>query len=303
MRKLCILAVALCSLTVVSSAAAQVVAVPLSFNNAVLTTPGFKNVVLVSPNTNPITATAQFDTSTGAFTIAPGDFSFPTFSFTTPVPGTLHVSLNGPATGQFNPTTGAITVLADFVATINLNGVGSCAADSGHQTYSTSNSTVYPGVAFPATPTGPVTGPGAFTGGWSTVQATGSGCSLLASALDGPGGLWISKNVNPPAAKLSMSTAPRKTTRRVGRPATIKVTIVNAGNLAASDVSVCVSAPKAIHIAGAMCRTASSLAAGKKQIFTFKAKSKAAGKFAIRFEATATGVSNATRTVTLKVRK
>jgi hypothetical protein len=300
MRRVCILAVA--SLAVAGSAQAATVPVPLSFNHAIITTPGFKYVTLVKPSTKPITATAQFDQTNVTFTIAPAEFHFPTFSFTTPVPGTLQVSLNGPATGQFNPTTGAITMTADFVSTINLTSIGTCTADSGSQTYTTSNKTVYPGLAFPATASGAATGPGALSGGWPNVQMTGSACPLVSSALNGPGGLWISKDVNPP--KLKIAAAPTKATKTVGQSITIKVTVKDVGGVAARKVKVCESAPKAVRrVRGTACRKIASLPAGTKKTMTFKVKGTHTGKFKVKFSAGATGVSTVHAATLLRIKK
>jgi hypothetical protein len=299
MRRICILAVALASLAVAAPAGAQVSPVPLSFNNAVLTTPGFKDVVLVSPKTQPITATAQFDSSTGTFTIAAADFNFPKYSFTTPVPGSLQASLNGPASGQFNPATGALTMTADLQTTINLNGIGTCTADPGSQTYSTSNSVVYPGVAFPKAVTGPVTGPGAFTGGWPSITATGTACSLVASSLNGPGGLWISKNVSPPALSVAAS---RTATDKVGKSTTINVTIQDTGNVAATGVSVCTTAPRSAHVTAAKCRTIGTLPGQAKKTLKFKFTGTAPGKFVVKFTAAGTDVTTVSKTVTVKVK-
>jgi hypothetical protein len=301
MRRICILAAGLFSLAVAAPAGAQVIAVPLSFNYAVLNTPGLKDQEIVSPSGTPITATAHFDESTGTFTIAPADLNFPTYSFTTPVPGNLQVALKNPATGGFNPATGALTMSADFVATINLNGLGSCTADSGQQTYSTSLSTVYPGVPFPKTATGPVTGPGAITGGWSSVQSSGSACGIVAPYLNGPGGLWISKNVPIPAPKLAVS-APKKSSAKVGKSKTIAVTVSDTGTLGATKVTVCAAAPKKAGLKGSACKQIASLAEGAHQVVKFTLKPKHAGKFSVKFTATETGVKNAVTTVVLKVK-
>jgi hypothetical protein len=302
MRKLCILAVGLFSLALAAPAGAQVISVPLSFNYAVLNTPGLKDEQVVSPSTNPITATAQFDESTGTFTVQPNQFNFPTYSFTTPVPGTLAVALKNPATGSFNPATGALTMSADFVATINLNGLGACTADSGQQTYSTSNSTVYPGVAFPKTATGPVTGPGAITGGWQSVTSSGPACAIVASYLNGPGGLWISKNVPVPTPTLAIS-APKKASERLGKSTTVAVTVRDTGTLQATTVTVCAAAPKKVSVKGSDCKQIASIAAGSSKVVKFTLKGKHAGKFAVKFTAKETGVKNAVGTTSLKVVK
>jgi hypothetical protein len=301
MRRICILAVGLFSLAIAAPAVAQTIPVPLSFNYAVLNTPGLHNQETVSPNGPPITATAQVDPNTGTFTIAPADLNFPTYSFTSPVPGNLQVSLKNPATGGFNPATGALTMSADFVATINLNGLGSCTADSGTQTYSTSNSTVYPGVAFPKTATGAETGPGAITGGWPNVTSSGPACGIVASYLDGPGGIWISKNVPIPAPALAIS-APKKSSAKVGKSTTVSVTVSDTGTLGATKVTVCAAAPKKAGLKGSACKQIASLAQGAHQVVKFTFKPKHAGTVHVKFTATETGVKNAVTTLNLKVK-
>jgi len=300
-RKVCLLIVTLGALGLAdSAAAAPPLTMPLTFNNAVLTTPGFPNTVLVTPASTPVTATATLVPGTGAFTIKPSDFNFPTYSFTTPLPGSFQITLKNPATGQFNAATGALSITADFVATVNLNGVGSCSADAGTQTYSTSSSAVYPGVAFPANANGATTGPGAITGGWQSIQSSGSACSLVASALNGPGGLWLSKDIAPPKPKLSISAA-HKAKGTVGKSTTLKVTVANRGKLVGTSIKVCAKAPKSVHVAGAKCKTIAQLAVGAKKTLKFKLKPTKAGSFTVKFKASESGISSAKTKVALKV--
>jgi hypothetical protein len=202
MRKFGILAgVGLTFLVLAGAASADtILRVPLSFNNAVLGTAA-GDLVVASPATPPITAVAQVDETNDTFTITPDAISFPTASFTTPIPGTATIALGSPATGQLNLATGQLVLSADFHATVAVTGLGSCEVDTGTQTFSTDQTNLYAGRRFPITPDGSgfVTGAGAISGGWTSLTNTaGPACALLGSALGGGGSLWISRNVPPP---------------------------------------------------------------------------------------------------------
>lgn len=306
MRKLSILAAAALSLAVADVASAQTTPVPLSFDNAVLNTPATPNAVLVSPSTTPITATADVDLTTGAFTIDPANLHFPSRSFTSPAPGSIQVSLGAPATGQLIPATGQVALTADFTAQITITGVGGCAIDTGSQTYSTENSTVYPGKRFPTGPTGVATGPGAITGGWATLpDGTGPGCTLLNSLVKGPGGLWISNGVAPPApAKVSLSSTPAKKTVAAGKSVGFTAKVKNTGGLRSSIVTVCVATPKKLSVIGKKCKSVGGLAAGASSTAKFKVKAAktAKGSYKVQFSATGKGLTKATASSTLKVK-
>jgi len=308
MRKLCTLAAAVLSLTVVDSATAAPAPLSLTFDHAVLTTPATPDTVLVSPAT-PITMTAQYDASTGNFTVAPADFYFPSSTFTNPVPGSIQIVLGAPASGNFDASTGQLTMTADYVADITVTGVGSCTIDPGPHTYSTDNSTVYPGTRFPATANSLSTGPGAITGGWTTVPpGTGDACGLLNSAVDGPGGFWFSKGIAPPApkvpAQLSLSASPAIATVTAGKSVSFTATVKNGGGTAATGVTLCVASPKPVHVRGQKCKSLGTLAAGssEKAKFDFKTAKSAHGTYKVLLTSTGKGVTGVKRTLTVKVK-
>jgi len=308
-HRLCILAASILSLTIVPAAAAQPAPVTLTFDHAVLTTPATPDTVIVSPAT-PVTMTAQYDASTGDFTVAPASFSLPPSTFTSPVPGSIQIVLGSPASGHFDASTGQLTMTADYVADITVTGVGSCTIDSGMQTYSTELSTVYPGTPFPATPNGLLTGPGAISGGWSTLPAgTGSACSLIDSAVDGPGGFWFSKGIAPPTspapATLSLSSTPARVTIAAGKSASFTATVKNTGGATASNVKVCIAAPKPLTVQGPKCRSLGSLNGGMSMQakFTLKTSRTAHGSYTVRFTATGTGVPLVKHASTLNIKK
>jgi hypothetical protein len=300
MRKFGILAVAgLTSLALVGTASADtILPIPLSFNNAVLGTAA-GDLVVASPATAPITATAQVDESNGTFTIAQNAISFPTASFMTPVPGTATIALAGPATGQLNPATGQLGFTADFQATVNVTGLGMCTVDTGPQTYSTDQTNLYAGQRFPITPDGSgfVTGAGAISGGWASLAGTsGPACALLGSALGGKGSLWISRNVSPPTpAALTLASSPAKAKVTAGKSVTLNETVKNTGGSAASSVTVCAVAPKALKLRGPKCQTIVTIAGGSSTVakFTFQASKTAKGNLAVSFTAKASGVTKA----------
>jgi hypothetical protein len=305
MRKLGILAVAGLSslvLTGVASAADTIAPVPLSFNNAVLGTAA-GSLVVASPATAPITATANVDTSNGTFTINPNQISFPNASFTTPVPGTATIALKGPAMGQLNPATGQLGFTADFEATVSVTGLGSCTVDTGPQTYSTDQTNILPGQRFPAGDTGFITGAGAISGGWPSLASTnGAACALLGSALSGSGSLWISRNISPPA-KLAMTVVP-KAKVTAGKSVKLSVKVANSGIGAAQNVKVCVSVPKVLKAHGPKCVTVATIAASGSatETFTLKALPKAkGGNYKVKFTASTTGAAAPPASETVKV--
>jgi hypothetical protein len=215
--------------------------IALSFNNVVLDTPATGDAALVSPSTQPLNVTADVDITTGAFTVAPSDFSAPTYTFTAPTPGTATVTLDGPATGAVDLATGALTLTADFQATITANDIGSCTIDTGPETLTTATTLPLPGLSFPVGVTGFITGDGAFGVGWSSLPAgTGTVCALLNSAIDGPGGLYIARTTPP---ELAVTLAGPKFVK-VGTTATVAVTLANAGGADTSAVKVCLAARK-----------------------------------------------------------
>jgi hypothetical protein len=308
MRKICTLAAVALSLTVVETATAAPAPVSLTFDHAVLSTPATPDTVLVSPAT-PVTMTAQYDPSTGDFTVAPSTLYFPTSTFTNPLPGSIRIVLGAPASGTFDASTGQLTLTADFVADITVNSVGSCTIDPGTQTYSTSNSTIYPGTPFPLTATGLSTGPGAFTGGWATVPpGTGDACGLLNSAVDGHGGFWFSEGIAPPAssvpAKLSLSARPASATVTAGGSVNLTATVKNTGGTSAKGVTVCVVSPKPLHVHGPKCKALGTLAPGsaKEARFELTTAKSASGSYKLQLTSAGSGLTRVKRTSTVKVK-
>ncbi|HTU30464.1 MAG TPA: hypothetical protein VMF07_13860 [Solirubrobacteraceae bacterium] len=306
-RKLIVAAAVLAvSLTAAASASAQTTPVPLSFNHFVLDTPATPYAQVVSPSTQPLTITADVDMSTGQFTVQPSDFSAPTDHFTQPLPGSVTIALASPATGQVDPTTGAVTLDADFTATVTLNGDGSCVKTTGPLTLSTAATTPLPGTAFPAGTTGVVTGTGAFGAGWSTLApGTGTACGLVDPATAGKGGIWISRNISPATALASITPklsvkAPKRSTVKRGKVAKVKVTLANTGASDTKSVKVCLAAKKPLSPTRS-CKTVKKPAKGSKHTMTFKVKTKKAKVRSYKLKLTATGLK--AKTVTLKIKK
>jgi hypothetical protein len=278
--------------------------IPLSFNHVVLETPGTGAAQLVTPSTQPLTALAEVDTTTGAFTIAPSSFSAPTYSFTKPVPGTASMALASPASGTVDFLTGGLTLTGDFLATINLGADGSCVVNTGSKTLSTAAVAPLLGSPFPAGSTGVVIGNGAFGVSWKTLPASsdGSACALLNSILDGPGGLWISRGIASSAAKpatLSLKALDKTTSVRAGKSASVKVTLANSGDAAAKTVKVCLKGKKGIVVSS--CQTVKALAANSKHSLVFKVSTKKSLKAGSdKLTLSATGLRS--QTLTLKVK-
>lgn len=286
------------------AAPAQALDVPLAFDNAVLDTPATPNSVVVSPDGAPITATADVDPATGAFTIDPANFDFPLYSFSEPIPGTIDVFLNAPATGQVDFTTGQVDMTADYRAEVTTQ-LGVCNVNTGPLLQSTENKKPLPGVRFPAGPTGVVSGPGAIAVSWSSLTASSDpGCNLIGPFVSGPGGFWISKGIAPPAEEpdyevvaLGVKVKPKVRTAKKNKRATFNVTVRNPGDVDATGVKLCAKVGKGKK----RCVSLGIIAARAKEVTKVTARARRTSK--IVFTAKGTGVKQGRTTATLKIKK
>jgi hypothetical protein len=304
------------ALGVPSAAQAQNLDVPLEFDYAVLDTPATPDANVVTPEGEPIRATANVDPSTGDFTVQPENFDFPKYTFSSPVQGSIDVILNAPARGKVDFTTGQVTFDADFEAQVDVTGLGACNLDTGVLTMSTEKDEPLPGVRFPPGPTGVVTGPGAMTVDWESLPpGTGPGCSIINAFVGGPGGFWISKGIAPPSeggeydgATLKVAAKPSKKKVKAGSAVPLKVSVSNSGDEAAEGVTVCMTPAKGLKPKKRTCKAYGDIAAGKKRAKTFVVKtpkSATTQTYKVVFKATATGVKagKATATITATGKK
>jgi plastocyanin len=111
----------------------------------------------------------------------------------------------------------------------------------------------------------------------------------------------------PGEAALDLSVKPRRQSVKVGKLATFTATATNRGDAEASDVKVCVKAPKKkVKVVGKTCAAPASLAADDSIApkFKLKPKRKAAGKkLTIAFTAKSPDAENVKTTATLKVKR
>jgi hypothetical protein len=290
--------------------------VPLSFNNAVLDVPGAHNSVVISPSTAPLNVKATISTppsgTVQAFTIDPADFDFPQFNFTSPVTGSIDAHLGHTATGSFDAATGKVDLTADIVADITVLG-NPCSVDAGDLTFSTDNpGPPLPGTRFPAGPTGVVTGAGAFVASWATLPpGTGSGCAIVNGLTNGPGGLWISRNITPnfggggggtPALDIDGKAKKKKV--EAGKKEKLTATLTNTGTADVTGAQVCAKVKN--HKTKPKCDDIGTLAAGAsaKAKFSVKTKNKDEGdKLKAKFtgSGTNTGLASVKDTVKFKV--
>lgn len=304
-------ALAVAALLLAAPASAYAGDVALEFDNAVLDTPGTPDSVVVDPSGPPIRATAALDEATGAFTVAPATFDFPEYSFSSPVPGTVDVILNTPATGQFDLATGQVTLSANFQAQISISGFGDCNIDTGPVVLSTENAEPLQGRRFPAGVPGFVTGDGAVTVSWPSLPpGTGSGCSLIEPFVNGPGGFWMSRGISPTpeeqpqydVANLAVSVKPARRKVKSGRKATLRAVVRNTGDATAGNVRLCVNPPKAKR----KCIGVGNLAGGKAARAKFRITApKVFNKkrtFKVRFKAKGDGVTPGKATARLIVK-
>jgi hypothetical protein len=296
-------AVACVCLGATASAGAATIPVPLSFNHVVLDTPSTHNAQIVTPSTQPLTVTAEVDTMTGDFTVQPSGFSMPSYSFSSPVPGTVTVALKQPATGNVNFVTGAVTMNADLLANIAIESYGSCQKDTGPLTLSTSTTQPLPGQNFPAGTTGVASGPGAFGAGWSSLApGTGQACSVVDPAVQGKGGFWVSRDISPvPPAVAAAAKAPKRT--KPGKTAKVTVTVRDTGGADANPIKACLTDPRPLS-PKTSCQTVKSLAQGASKTLTFKVRTnkKKKGRYALKLRVTGKGISSVSKKVTLVVR-
>lgn len=289
MRRLAIPAALLALL--LAAPAAKAVDVGVTFDYAVLDTPATPDATVVSPDGEPIKATAAVNETTGAFTIEPAAFDFPQYSFSDPIPGTIDVFLNSQATGLLDFATGQVTMAADFRAEV-VTQLGTCNVNTGPITMSTENSEPLPGQRFPAGASGVVTGPGALSVSWQSLSVGSEpGCSLIGQFVNGPGGFWISKGIAPPkeqpqyeVAALGVSVKPKKKTVKKNKKAKFKVTVSNPGDTTASDVELCAKVGKGKR----RCIDVGDIAAGARRTSKVTARAKKTSK--VVFKATGDGV-------------
>jgi plastocyanin len=111
----------------------------------------------------------------------------------------------------------------------------------------------------------------------------------------------------PPEPELSLSVAPRRATAKAGRSAKFTATLANSGDGPATQVEICVDAPRRlVKVSGEPCATAESLDPDQELAprFTLKPTRKARGKkVRITFTATAMDVDPEVETATLKVKR
>ena len=287
-----------------AAAPAGAVPVSLQFDHVVLDTPATPKAQVVKPGGQPLVVQSDVDPSTGNFTVQPSGFTMPAYTFTSPAPGSATVSLKSPATGNVNFATGALTLNADLIATITIQGYGSCTKDTGPLTLSTATTAPLPGQNFPAGATGVATGNGAFGAGWSTLApGTGAACSLIDGATAGKGGFWISRGISPVPATLGLSTGKLKA-NKPGSTSSVKVSVTAKGNNDTSPVKVCLVAAKGLS-PKSKCQTISSLTMGKAKTLTFKVKSAKKdkkGNYALKLTASGTGVATVRKTLKLAVK-
>ena len=283
----------------------------LTFHNVVLNTFALGGVAVVKPSGTPLTVGVNVTpTSPTAADYTITSWSFPTYSFTSPAPGTINVGYNTgqPADGTVNFATGAVTMSVDLQAAISITGIGSCTVDTGQLSLSTANTQPLLGQAFPPGASGVTSGDGAFGTGWSSLPApTGSACPVVSADLAGVGGIWISGVVTPPLIKVTHSKIKRL---KAHKSESIKVTLANSGNDGSGQEKVCLKVPKGLK--GSSCKTVANVAGGKSSVVKFKVKAtkkktkKYTLKLTVRPSATALLGANgavASQKLTLKVKK
>lgn len=251
----------------------------LSFNHVLLDAGGTPANV-VTPSTAPLTVTPSSLTPTGPttanFTVDPSGVSFPPYSFSVSgFTGTINTTLASPANGTLNFGTGALTMAADFAATVTLNSVaGECTLDTGTVNLSTANTQPLMGALFPAGSTGISEGPGAFSVTWPSVTATPNPsnsptCTYLTiGGLTNAGGIWISRNLTPPSPTVHAS---KLKAVKAGKTEPVHVKLGNTGQVGTGSITLCLKVPRHFKV-NHKCQTVTNVAGGKTSVVTFKVK-------------------------------
>jgi hypothetical protein len=317
LRLLALCGAVACTSLAAAAPAGAVTKIPLQFKYAVLDLPKTGALNVVTP-AHPLLVNATITglTSTGAtFVVQKSDWNFPTYSFSTPAPGTINVTLSKPASGSVDFATGAVSLQADLLSDVTLTGIGDCKVDTGNLNMSTATTEPLLGQAFPTGATGVETGNGALGAGWQTLPSgSGAGCALLSGYLSGVGGLWMSGNL-PPATLKAGLVKPKAV--KAGKTRKIKATFKNSGGTSTGQVKACLKAPKGFKKPLNVCKMVTNVPAGKTVTVIFKVKplKKKTKKYTLKLTAipAATGLRKAqsstdptgalTASTTLKVLK
>ena len=294
--------------------------IDIQFDNAVIQLGGTSNptnYAFIRPTGQRVDTLELFgdsNASTGLLTAPVFDFPIPAGA--DQPPGVLEVEdleITAPVTGSFTSATGQLTLSASLIAKLE-SGSGECVIPIGPVTLSTETRTPLPGTRYPAgssfapspTPVDTVFGPnGALAGSWDTLpDGTGPGCGTANPLAKGPGGLWLSHGVAPPAV-LGVVALPGTEKVRGGRVARFRVLVGNTGASAASNVRVCASSPRKARRQGPSCDTLGTVPAGDTEstAFGFQTRSRSRGTAAVRFTVTANGQPRSTVRTSIRIRR
>jgi len=241
--------------------------------------------------TTPATFTGGTIEEDGSFQVPAEGISLPPMSVAVqPFAVDIAMAADGPLTGTFDEATGAVDASMVLISTvdieINNNFIGTCLVTM-DLSFSTSNIEPYPGIPF----TEGVDGPGAVAADWPslpasvpTLPAYEQTCAGLDSFASGPGGVWLSHDIeNPPEplvpARLSKSVSPLQRTVKAGRSARFRVEVENTGDISADDVEVCLRAPNALGVKvlqkrAQKCASVGALEGGQTKSRVFKVTTK-----------------------------
>ncbi len=189
------LASAIAALGVSAVGVSSASAVTATFDHGSLKLPA-ASFEIITPDDPVLLANFPAD---GAYSIVPGDVTFPTFSGEA-LPGvnvdvTLAPQEN--LTGTYTAATGTMTGDAsDWLATLAVNG-DPCVIGPFPMAFTTANNAVFQGDLFDAASSPPVNG--SISNAWTGLPAgVGDGCGLINALTSGAGGIWLSNNVATP---------------------------------------------------------------------------------------------------------
>jgi hypothetical protein len=338
-RLLAVGALTVCAGLAVQAAAAQAEQLRFSFGEGRINLGEQKGLAIIDPATSdpPAVLTTSYAPATGAFTAPASGLAFPSKTIENLETGNeilpfvdavAAFSAISQISGNFNSASGVLGVQSMNVsALISVYPAG----QGGNEAQLVARCRVQP-VPLPLATAGeivddvtdpenpvtyaaaPFTPAGAGVATWATLPAAASAggpldalvCPELDGLLGGPGGIWLAGGytIGPDPARLTIGVKPKRRAIKVGRVATFRVRVSNAGRTAATGARVCVKAPKVLK--GKRCKAIGRINPSASAVRTFKLRAKrgAAGRrFRLRFRATANGVAAKGVNAILRVRK
>jgi hypothetical protein len=264
------------------------------------------------PAGSAITIAGSLDTTTGAVTVPVDGLTFPVSPFTVgPLSGTLASTATAPATGTFNPATGALTMDLQFTTVVNITSPASTCTITPIN-FSLTTGTGNPLGKYPAgSPLNATTGAVSLVGYQPAIPAStpnAGGCALLNTLAYGgqpttSGSIELaSVPVAPGTAALAASFSPGKVKVKKNKKAKTNVKVTNTGTASATGVRTCVTGTGGVKLKET-CFDDGTVSQNGTVSHNVSAKASKSGSFKATVTSTNAGGASATAKVTVKKKK